>query len=88
MEISKVDGAVFVYTLAAVFTGTIAVDTLGVEDKIPVFLVSGVLAALWTVYFKYSMIERFRDDGEDSDGSRPESTETDDSRPPGEGLGE
>lgn len=88
MEISKNDGAVFIYTLAAVFTGIIAVDSLGIEEKVPIFLVSGVLAALWTVYFKYSMASRFLDDGEDSDGGHPESTEIGDSRSAEDGLGE
>ena len=87
MEIAKTDVAVFTYTLAAVFTGTIAVDALGAEEKIPALLVSAALAVLWTAYFKYSMVQRFSDD-EGSDGSASNSGDIGGGRPKDEQLGE
>lgn len=74
MPITKTDGAMFVYTLAAIFTGIVAMDRIGVEGKVPTLAAAVVLAVLWTVYFKYSMKKRFIDDeGGDDDsveGSR------------------
>ena len=68
MQITKGDAAVFVYTLAAIFTGVVVMERLAIQGTTSMLAASVGLSILWTIYFKFDMLGRIdRPEGDASE---------------------
>lgn len=68
MPIRKIDLAVYVFVLAVMLSGMWIVDQFEMEWSPPLFAAAGVVAAVWTAYYRYAVeprIEAAASDGEE-----------------------
>ncbi|MFP8953484.1 hypothetical protein ACLI4Z_10990 [Natrialbaceae archaeon A-arb3/5] len=61
MDVIKHDGIMLLYNFAAVLSGGYAVFTMGITDRWVMIGIAFSFAVVWTVYFKFAMVERFSD---------------------------
>lgn len=58
MKVTSDDAAVYVYTLAAIFSTIWIVNEFGIEGTTSILGLSAVLALVWTVYFRWDVAAR------------------------------
>ena len=61
MDVTKHDGAMLVYNFAVVLSGGLLVQVGGLTDRTGMSAVAFAVALLWTVYFRFAMVDRFVD---------------------------
>jgi hypothetical protein len=70
MRPTRIDVVILVYTLGVVLSGSLMRAQIGSADRVLVVAVSTILAALWTVYFRFRMLPRLRDELTENDSAR------------------
>ncbi|AEH38997.1 hypothetical protein [Halopiger xanaduensis] len=61
MAITKHDGILLVYNLGVTITTGYVVQQLDVTSRAELVLSAFVIALVWTIYFKFAMVERIAD---------------------------
>ncbi|MFB6296645.1 MAG: hypothetical protein ABEH66_07400 [Halobacteriales archaeon] len=61
MQVTKHDATMLMYNFAVVLSGSYAVWNFPVDSRTFLFGLSFFFGIVWTVYFKFAMVDRFVD---------------------------